>query len=138
MGIKVHEDGFKEPIISHKSVSESYVKVYEDAVSVLHDVHGCPRILIDYFSIIMDKNNMITVSVLVKQQFLEDLLEKTNGKVSYSFHMIEKAMKKLKENNLLIPHSRGIYQVNPEYFYKGKSESFRIELIKKNLERKLK
>ena len=136
MKVREIEDGYREPIYGSMNVSNNYVKVYDDATYVLATVHGCPRLLLEYFCRIMDSDNIVHISSVTKENFLRDILD--NAGITYSMISVDKAIAKMKEHNLILHVQRGIVQINPKYFFKGDSEKRRMQLIIERVEKEMK
>ena len=135
MQVRKDEDGYCEPIYRTMDVSEKYVKMYDDATYALATLHGCPRLLIEYFSKIMDSDNIVHVSSVTKENFLKDVFR--HAGLTYSMISVEKGISKLKENRLLMHVHRGVVQVNPRYFFKGDSEHRRKNMITERIEKEM-
>lgn len=127
-------DGYAHPVYNEKETENSFMKVYGDAKKKLINVHGCPRNLIEYLGENMGKNNIVYMNAYSRLDFVKWIEKNSDGKTTYSDINVRMALRTLKDNDLIFPVSRGVYQVNPEYFWKGNNEKHREELIKGNLE----
>lgn len=123
------------PIRTKKEVKKNYVRTYEGTAFKLINIQGCPRLYIEYLAIKMDSDNIVQLNAYNKEKFLNDIRKNCPGDKSYSLRTIKEAIKSLKAADMLILLKKGLYQVNPEYYFKGKSEKKRLEMIKVNLEK---
>jgi hypothetical protein len=136
MGIVTDEEGFKKPVYSHKDVSEQYVKVYSDALVKLKNLQGCPRNMIDYFVHEMDVDNKFEFNSYGKERFLKEMARISDGELSYSEVMMKRSIKALKDAGLIFSVKKGVYLINPEYYFKGNNENRRHDMIRELLESK--
>lgn len=126
-------EGYKTPVYSHKEIDSGYMKVYNGAMYKLAKIQGCPRNLIEYLAIKMDKDNIVQLNGYNRDRFIEDL--KKNGGVPYTDRTIKEAISSLKKIEMLICIEKGLYQVNPEFYFKGNSEPLRLKMIKANIKK---
>jgi len=90
------------------------------------------RILLDFIVEEMDESNYFTNSTQLRSK-LNFLLGKICNE-QYADSTIQKSLKSLCDNYLVNKiKGRGIYQVNPLYFFKGTEEE-RQKLLRKTLE----
>lgn len=90
------------------------------------------RIFLDFITEEMDERNLITNSTQVRDKF--NFLLKKVGQETYADNTIQKCFKGLSENELIRKmKGRGLYQVNPLFFFKGNEEQ-RQKLIREQLE----
>ena len=90
------------------------------------------RILLDFLVEEMDDHNHVSNTYQIRNK-INGMLKKM-GCEQYADNTFQKGFKKLTETTLLIKKKgRGLYQVNPLYFFIG-SEEQRQKEIRKNLE----
>lgn len=86
----------------------------------------------DFLSEEMDENNFVSNCKLTRIRF-NDLIHKI-GCETYSESTIHKCFTALTNHNLLIKKKgRGLYRVNPLFFFKG-SEEDRAKIVREELE----
>lgn len=128
-----------KPLRENKSFSKGvvenkgFVKMYYAAIYALVGIPQHGRDLMDFCLSMMDEDNMVVVNQMFKERF--------KGFVSYcqkgdklarphSDSSIKRGIAVLKERKLLIETGyRGIYAVNPEFFFR-KEEEQRIKAIR--------
>jgi hypothetical protein len=76
----------------------------------------------------MDKDNKVYSNEKVRQDFIAFISGLTRKQVVYTHNTVKKAYRTLSEKRLLIPLTRGVFMVNPEFFFK-KGDKERIEAI---------
>ena len=90
------------------------------------------RVLLDFVVEEMDDWNYFTNSIQLRSK-LNFLLDRI-GQETYADSTVQKCLKTLTDLTLLEKcNGRGVYQVNPLYFFKGTEEE-RQKMIRKNLE----
>lgn len=130
----VDDEGIILPDYKSIKVSNSYVKRYRDALFKIIKLQGCPRNLVDWLVDQMDeKTNHIYNTQYTRSDFLRYVAKYTKGQVKYSDGTVKNAFVELEKRSLLIKVNKGVYQVNPEYFFIG-SEDERIDAIKLTME----
>ena len=99
---------------------------------IVAGLNPCSRDLIDYLVDVMDDDNIITSNEYTRDKFLETLKESTiqpdGNFIEYSDSNIKKAYQSLVDRECLIKIKRGVYKVNPEYYFR-KSETKRVDSI---------
>lgn len=114
------------------SVDNRPVSKFSNCQHQMINVSAFARVYLDHLCEKMDeKTNVVHINTRTKQEFLQELWR--NTLVERSMELVKKAADNLKRNNLLIKLGRGIYAVNPRYFYKS-SEVSRKEIIKEYIE----
>lgn len=132
------ETGYILPEYAHKDIVMNYTKRYHNCIFLLARLNQCSRDLIDWLTEQMDENNIIYSNIIVRKKFI-DFIASITGKdneddrVIYSDNTIKAAFKTLSDKGLLISKSKGVFLVNPEYFFKG-DEKDRINKIVLKLE----
>lgn len=135
MGVQTDEDGIKIPIYSYREIEAGFVKRYDCVSYKLVKVQGCARNLIEYLATVMDSNNVVELNAHRLDVFLKYLKDNCEQEVTYSDIQLRRSIKALKDLGALISISRGVYQVNPELYFKGDSEKRRMDMIKESLEK---
>ena len=138
------------PRFKDANVDTDFVKMYESVIATLLRLPDCPANLITYLSHKMTEENVVHHNKFTREnfnkfiyklwydQYKEDGVANPHEKATarqYSDHTIKKAFSTLTDKGLLIPQTRGMFVVNPEYFFK-KSDKARLEKIKVVLEMK--
>ena len=132
LGYKGEGDTFL-PVYSSKKINKTPIKNYGNCMHHLINLSSFERVYLDYLCEVMEeKTNIVHIDTLTKQSFLDKFELSTAEK--RSMELLKKAVEKLKNNFLIIKlKSRGVYFVNPRYFYKSSEES-RKEIIREYLE----
>ncbi|MBI4931960.1 MAG: hypothetical protein HY841_14460 [Bacteroidetes bacterium] len=131
-----------EGIISQKFtwtwVSRGYVKRYFNHMQITSKLRPRTRLLLDFITEKMDKFNAIQNSKILQNNFIT-LLEKSCGIKPKSKSFIHKGFQELKKSGILLyddsPEMKGIYIVNPKYYYRGSDKSRKVLIT--NLSSKL-
>lgn len=110
-------------------VASSSTKRYYNCLYLLCRLSPCARNLMDYLSEEMSDDNMVSTDSFMRNGFNAFVVRITNKKVHYEDITIKKAIKELKDKQLIISVGIGRAKVNPMYFFKG-SDAKRIENIK--------
>ena len=130
-------DGINIPKYKYKDISQDFVRVYYSTFAVLAGLNPCSRDLMDYLLETMNDDNIVMSNEYSRNNFLDELKQNTvqpdGSFVEYSDSNIKKAYQTLTERRCLFKIKRGVYKVNPEYYFK-KSEIKRLESIKLLLE----
>lgn len=130
------DDTVKIPEWKSKKVGVSSAKVYIDALPVLLNISPFERLVLDYCVIVMNEDNYVRNDADFKTG-LNDLFERDEEVINeFSSGVVNKAFSKLNELDILIKKpswKRGLYQVNPLYFFKG-SNSARERWVRRILE----
>lgn len=138
------------PRFRDAKIDTEFVKMYESVITTLLRLPDCPANLITYLSHKMTEENVVHHNKFTRESFnkfiyklwydeykqngVENAHEEATAK-QYSDHTIKKAFSVLTDKGLLIPQTRGMFVVNPEYFFK-KSDKDRLDKIKVVLEMK--
>lgn len=143
----VLKDEIRKPVNTSKKVYISSVKRYNGVLFDLMALRHSERLVMDWFADNMDKNNEVFHNSVIRQRIQDAhhaaLLrmakrEFLSPKEIRALKVISevsivKAVGHLKKIGLLILKQRGLYIVNPEYFFRGR-ESDRIKKLKMVLE----
>lgn len=120
----------KTVIYSTKSVNTEFIKYYKGASDLVLLTNGCARYLVDYICNNVTDTHLIRNDVQARALFAEYMKK---YKTTYAESSIYAAFKQLVELDILIQLRKGLYIINPVYFYKG-NEQDRLECVKKILE----
>jgi Firmicute plasmid replication protein (RepL) len=121
------------PVYEEKAVVITSTKRFHNCIYLLAGLPGCARDLMDYLAEIMDEKNIVRNDSTMREAFINFMKEITNNQVSYKDSTVNTNFNLLAERKLLIRKGKGVYMVNPEYFYKGDDKN-RINSIKLLLE----
>lgn len=113
-------------------VETTFFKRYYNSIFLLMQLSKSERVLLDYIVEEMDEKNYVTNSIQLRRK-LNYMLTKI-GQETYADSTFQKSFKHLCEISLVIKtKGRGLYQINPLYFFKGTEEE-RQKTIRINLE----
>lgn len=129
----VHEDDTVIPRTEYYRAAGSHVKQFHGALKHLLRLPKCARDLIDYLAETADHNNMVRSDMYLRDTFSKLVEKLTDGEVSYRDSTVKAAFGQLEKAGLLIKRNKGVYLVNPEYFFRL-DESKRKDCIKLMLE----
>lgn len=133
--VKEHlgEDGLKLYIPENTNYfyEKRFIKLYQNCLADIMQISGCARHLLDWLLEVMGAINIVNNNEHTRENFNAYYKAKT-GK-EYSNEAIVKAYKQLVEKKFLIKYKRGLFVVNPEYFFNG-DEADRKTLIRLTLE----
>lgn len=150
------EDGISLLSYGEKEVVSSATKAYHNTLFLLYRLPDNTKNLMNYLIEKMTEENIVHSNRLTRDNFNNSIfsswfdffLIEVKDKSSEFFNMnakklasdkrykdstINTAFGLLKKNGLLIQITRGVYRVNPEYFFKS-SEAKRVDSIKMILE----
>jgi hypothetical protein len=114
-------------------VETTFFKRYYNSIFLLMQLGKCERVLMDFIVEEMDDKNYVTNSIQLRGK-LNYMLQKM-GQEAYADGTFQKSFKNLCEISLVIKSKgRGLYQINPLYFFKGTEED-RQKAIRFNLEK---
>jgi hypothetical protein len=134
-----HKKPDKDGIISeilYKSVSvnRDFGKIYPSGTFKIAHLNGCPVHLFFFLCEKCSDSNSIHTDLQMTENFQLYYKKATKNEKSYSAVMVKRALTHLKEARLLIPVRKGIAVLNPAHFWKGNSESARIDCLRQMLE----
>ncbi len=121
------------PIYEEKDVVVSSTKRFHNCIYLLAGLPGCARDLMDYLTEIMDNYNTVRNDSITRAGFINFVKGITNNEVLYKDSTVNSNFNLLFKRGLLLQKGKGIYTVNPEYFYKGDDKD-RLKHIKMLLE----
>lgn len=110
---------------------KKFIKLYQNCLADMMQVNGCARHLLDWLLEIMGEVNIVNNNEYTRDNFKAYYKEKS-GK-DYGDDAVLKAYKVLVDKKFLIKYKRGLFVVNPEYFFNG-DEADRKQLIRLTLE----
>lgn len=143
-------DGINYPRFATEVIESSATKRYHNVVLLLFSLPECARNLMDYLMEKMTDDNVVHSNQFTRDSFNRSIydawlshykeecdhyttaVDMAMSKM-YSDVTIRKAFGTLKEKGLILPETRGVYIVNPKYFFK-KSEQNRVKKVKMYLE----
>lgn len=143
-------EGVKLPRYKYKDVDDRFVKTYQSVLAILLCLPDCSAKLIQYLSSKMSDENIVHHNKFTRENFNKYIYSiwleyyKANEETESNAHelakekmykdnTIKKAFSILVNKNLLVQKTRGMYIVNPEYFFK-KGDEERYRKIKLTLE----
>lgn len=126
-------DGIKIPEYRYRQIVMNFTKRYHNCLYQLAGLNSSCRDLLDYLCERMDENNMVHSNKAIREDFVDFISTITSGSVVYSDVTVKKAFATLSYKSLLLPRTRGSYQVNPEFFFRREEEE-RLRQIRLVLE----
>lgn len=109
-------------------------KRYNNALYMLMGINGCPHHLIEWLTDNMTSGGYVSNNEITRKSFISFHSKyKKDGNKEYSEHAVIKAFNRLKEENFLIPISKGTYQINPLMYFSG-TDNERINSIRYMME----
>lgn len=129
------QDGRLIPVTKSKEIMETGTKRFHNCLYVILGLNKLQRVLVDWLSEEMDERNMVRNDKYTRGMFMDFLKEiQVDGKIlSYEDQSVANAFHGLYRCGLLIRHTQSVYQVNPEYYWRG-SDKARIESIMMNIQ----
>lgn len=125
---------YQEYEYDYFSAAVSSVKRYRNALMLLMGISGCELHLIEWLSSVMTEGNYVQNNELTRKTFIGfHARHKKSSNKAYSDHAVQKAFQRLTVEGLLIPVVRGVYIVNPDYYFADSDEN-RVKSIKMMLE----
>lgn len=148
-GVHQDKDGIIKLDHSSKNVNSSMVKRYHGLLELLIPMSPCERRLLDYLTEKMPETNIVhsdkhtremfqkSVYFTIRDSFMADGLSEKEAtaralKESYADISIRKAFGQLEKKGLLIKKTRGVFWVNPEFFFKA-SDAKRLKMLEVTL-----
>jgi len=93
------------------------VKQFNSAVEVLMSLDGCERKLLDWILLNMTSENLITNNLITRANFIAYYSKyKKPANKGYSDKTVSISFQRLSSDGILIPVTRGMFQVNLKYF----------------------
>jgi hypothetical protein len=131
------KDGYRAQKYESINVETLFVKKYYNVLAILGGLNPCSRDLMEYLTEVMDDNNYVYNNALVRKAFIEclkNVTKKPDGTfVTYSDINVKKSYQTLVSKGSLIKLTKGMYKVNPRYYFKSDAKK-RIQAIKILLE----
>lgn len=115
------------------SASTKFTKRYSNALCLLMGISECPHKLLDWIQENMSDGGYVSNNEITRRAFIA-FHKRYSTEKPYSDHSVNKAFQQLSETGLLVSVSKGIYQVNPMFFWGEKSEAERVTKIKYMME----
>lgn len=130
---RIDDDGLKIylPENTNYYYEKKFIKLYQNCLADMMQISGCARHLLDWLIETMGQINIVNNNEYTRENFKAYYKSKT-GKM-YGDEVILKSYKQLLDAKFLIKYKRGLFLVNPEYFFNG-DEGERKKLIKLTLE----
>lgn len=123
-----------EPTYDFVNASTSCIKRYNNALMLLAGIDGCEKSLMDWLADNMTEGNYVNNNELTRNAFISFHKKHGKGKTkSYSDKTVSIAFQRLNAADFLISVTRGVYMVNPLYYYAGDDAS-RVKAIKMVME----
>lgn len=129
MGMK-ETNKVKTIVYSTENINTEFTKYYKGASDLVLLTNGCARYLVDYICNNITDTHLVRNDVQAREAFTQ-YTKKYN--VTYADSSIYAGFKQLVELDILVQLRKGLYIINPVYFYKG-NEQDRLECVKKILE----
>lgn len=133
--IVTDEDGDKFPVHRKVRVDVSHTKVYDAAWDKLFLVGACAKGLMGFIVREMDSEGMIRNDIHTKRSFRLHIKKLTEDRINYSEASMNIAFSELAKTELLTTKGKGLFKVNPLYFYRN-SDSNRLDVLKEEFEYK--
>lgn len=124
-----------KPVCKKVEIMMTGTKRFHNCLYLILGLSKLERALIDWVSEEMDDRNIIrnekyTRGTFIK--FISEIVIDEENKV-YQDASVNNAFHGLKEKGLLIPVGKGVYQVNPKYYWNGSDKS-RVDEIMLNIQ----
>jgi len=119
-------------------VRSQFIQVYINSLDVLSRVTAPSALHLLFWAISnMNERNIVKIRKDDKLEFIYEVFK--GGGVKYSLSTVNKALRMLSDNNILISHNTnnersGVYFINPIYFWKGSDQSERKQFIADTIE----
>lgn len=133
------EEGIMMPTIKTEAVVMNSVKRYYNCIYLLAGLRPATRNLMDFLTEEMDSNNIVYNNQIWRNKFIFFMKEITskfgeNDKtITYTDQTVKDSFAQLSKTGLLIPIARGMFKVNPKYFFVD-TDAKRMVDIKMQLE----
>ena len=107
--------------------------MYFGAFYLMTKLSKSDRLLLDYITEVMNEDNIVANNLVVRDGF-NTLLRRISYPI-YSESTIHKCFSNLAKHHLIYPvkGKRGLYKVEPLYFFKGTQED-RIKMVREKVE----
>jgi hypothetical protein len=114
--------------------STNHVKRFNNALMLLAGIEGCEKHLMDWLADNMTNGNYVNNNEITRKAFISFHEKYGKGESKkYSDKTVSIAFQRLSSADFLIPVTRGLFMVNPLYYYAGDDAS-RINAIKMIME----
>jgi hypothetical protein len=121
----VKKDDIIQPKFNTKKITKDHIRRYGNHTHILAKLDKCSYILINYLA---DHCNYLNNEVYNTYREREKFIHfcKKNCNITYCDDTVKKSFSKLVYSGMLLKYSqRGLYTVNPIYFYSGPERSRR-------------
>lgn len=132
--ISSKELGFPKAKWYNAKVEKNYIKRYHCSLSTLIKLSKSARVVLDVSVQFMSETNEVANNSVFKAHI--NRIVSIHAK-PFSENTINKAFVELTKEGFLSKSKRGVYKVNPLYFYNGTEEN-RLKEIRKDLEKPVK
>jgi hypothetical protein len=123
------KSGIEQPRYTTKVVTILHTKRFHNCIGLMARLSKCARILLDFITERMDEENLIENNATFKTEFNRLLLQ--TGNVAYSENMINRAFTELSKHHLIDKQKRrGLYKINPLFFFNETLSERNTKLIK--------
>jgi len=129
------EEGVLKPTIKDVEIMMTGTKRFHNCLYLILGLSKLQRILMDWISEEMDSRNMIRNEAYNRKLFIDfvsSLVIDGENRV-YKDSSVNTAFHDLKVSGLLIPVSKSVYQVNPNYYWGG-TDKDRVNEIMMNIQ----
>lgn len=131
--IKTDKEGDNFPVYDKARICTSHVKEYDDALPIIARTTPASRNLLMFITREMSSEGIIRNDMHTKDKFRRKMKEWTEDNVRYTGATIDVCFSELVASNLLIRKGKGLFRVNPEYYYRN-SDVKRLDSVKQEYE----
>lgn len=126
------------PVFAYSAVVCSHTKRYHNCLYLLAGLNSCSRDLMDYITEEMESDNTFSSNAHFRQRFINFIKAnvtytntKTNTEetLNYSDASVKKGLALLAEKKLIRSIQKGVYKVNPLYFWKNDEKNRDNEIV---------
>lgn len=131
-GHTLDEEGIATPTRKEKVVIMNSVKRYYNCIYLLAGLKPSARNLMDFIVEEMDEENLIHNNAYTRLKFISFMKEITfDGEeaTEYKEPTVREGFQRLSKAGLIKPLMKGLYKVNPLYFFKGDDEKRIAEIV---------
>lgn len=131
---KINGDIYFEAQYDYVKSNTNHVKRFNNALMILMGIDGCERNLMDWLVDNMTAGNYVNNNLVTRSNFITFHSKHSKGIAKpYSDKTVSIAFNRLTAADLLVPVTRGLFLVNPMYYYAGDDVN-RINAIKMVME----
>ena len=123
------------PVLKYEEIMMTGTKRFHNCLYLILGLGRLERVLMDWVSEEMDKDNMVRNDFYNRKNFIDFIsnIEMDGKKNTYIDSSVNTAFSMLQKSGLLISVSKGVYKVNPKYYWNG-TDKDRVNQIMVNLE----